>query len=155
MCDLCGICEAVRQKSTAQVPMPFLYDRTVHFQDTDAAGVVYFANVLAMCHEAYEASLANTGINLREFFTHSAFALPIVHAQVDFHRPMFCGLQYKIQVKPACLNPRKFEISYGIFLVKEPENPISQATTVHVCINPVTRTRIDLPTEIMQWLHVY
>ena len=152
--------------------MPFLYSRTIHFKDTDAAGVVYFANVLAMCHEAYEASLAHTGINLREFFTHSAFALPIVHAKVDFLCPMFCGLQYEIQVKPACINPRKFEISYSILLLKEPEDlvsqtapisqivpvsqtaPVSQATTVHVCIDPVTRTRIDLPAEIMQWLQV-
>ncbi len=151
--------------------MSFVYSRTIHFQDTDAAGVVYFANVLAICHEAYEASLANTGVNLREFFTHSAFALPIVHARVDFLCPMFCGLQYEVQVKPACLSPRKFEISYSILLLKEPElvsqtarvsqtalvsqtAPVSQATTVHVCIHPVTRTRIDLPTEVMQWLQV-
>lgn len=145
---------AIAEKSTALIPMPFLYSRTIHFQDTDAAGVVYFANVLAMCHEAYEASLASTGINLRDFFTHSAFALPIVHARVDFLCPMFCGLEYEIQVKPTCLNPRKFEISYSILLLKEPENPINQATTIHVCIDPVTRTRIDLPAEIMQWLQV-
>ncbi len=140
--------------------MPFLYSRTIHFQDTDAAGVVYFANVLAMCHEAYEASLASTGINLKEFFTHSAFALPIVHARVDFLCPMFCGQQYGIQVKPVCINPRKFEISYSILLVKEPEDLVSQtalasqAATVHVCIDPLTRTRIELPAEIMQWLQI-
>jgi len=134
--------------------MPFIYSRTIHFQDTDAAGVVYFANILAMCHEAYEASLATTGINLREFFTHSTFALPIVHARVDFLCPMYCGLQYEIQVEPVCLNPRKFEIAYRILRLKAPENLVSQATTVHVCIDPVTRTRIDLPAEIMQWLQV-
>jgi len=37
-------------------PMPFTYSRTVHFADTDAAGVVFFANFLAICHEAYEES---------------------------------------------------------------------------------------------------
>lgn len=144
---------AIAQKnSNHDFSMAFIYTRTIHFQDTDAAGVVYFANVLAMCHEAYEASLANTGINLREFFTDSAFALPIVHARVDFLRPMYCGLQYKIYVEPACLTSQKFEISFSIFLLKEPENPVSQATTVHVCIDPGTRTRIDLPAEIIQWL---
>ena len=34
--------------------MAFAYYYTVRFQDTDAAGVVYFANVLRICHEAYE-----------------------------------------------------------------------------------------------------
>lgn len=144
--------------------MAFIYSRTVRFQDTDAAGVVYFANVLAMCHEAYEASLANTGIDLKNFFTNSAFALPIVHARVDFLCPMFCGLQYEIQVEPACINPRKFEISYSIFPLKNPSDSVSpsaspsalvsQATTVHVCIDPLSRTRINLPTEIMQWVQV-
>jgi 1,4-dihydroxy-2-naphthoyl-CoA hydrolase len=134
--------------------MPFIYSRTIHFQDTDAAGVVYFANVLAMCHEAYEASLASAGINLQSFFTHPEFALPIVHASVDFLRPMFCGLQYEIHVKPVVLSPRKFEISYSILLLKEPENFVSHATTIHVCIDPATRDRIDLPAEIMGWLQV-
>jgi 1,4-dihydroxy-2-naphthoyl-CoA hydrolase len=66
--------------------MPFTYLRTVHFQDTDAAGVVYFANVLAMCHEAYEASLAASGINLKAFFSNPEVAFPIIHASVDFYR---------------------------------------------------------------------
>jgi 1,4-dihydroxy-2-naphthoyl-CoA hydrolase len=134
--------------------MPFTHLRTVYFQDTDAAGVVYFANVLAMCHEAYEASLAEAGIDRQSFFNHPEFAVPIVHASVDFLRPMFCGLQYEIHVKPKLLNPRKFEISYSILLLKEPENFVSRATTVHVCIDPTTRDRIDLPTQITRWLQV-
>jgi hypothetical protein len=38
--------------------MPFSYVRTVRLADTDAAGVVYFARTLSICHEAYEAALA-------------------------------------------------------------------------------------------------
>jgi 1,4-dihydroxy-2-naphthoyl-CoA hydrolase len=49
--------------------MAFIYSRTIHFQETDAAGVVYFANLLALCHEAYEASLAEAGVDLRQFFS--------------------------------------------------------------------------------------
>ncbi|MBD2021122.1 1,4-dihydroxy-2-naphthoyl-CoA hydrolase, partial [Leptolyngbya sp. FACHB-36] len=45
--------------------MPFVYSRTVRFSDTDAAGVVYFASALSICHEAYEASLAAVGVDLR------------------------------------------------------------------------------------------
>ncbi|MHC5822651.1 MAG: acyl-CoA thioesterase, partial [Nostoc sp.] len=49
--------------------MPFTYNRTVRFQDTDAAGVVYFASVLSICHEAYEESLEASSINIKDFFT--------------------------------------------------------------------------------------
>ena len=71
--------------------MPFTYKRTIRFQDTDAAGVVYFANVLNICHEAYEDSLVESGIKLKSFFQSTSTAITIVHASVDFFKPMFCG----------------------------------------------------------------
>jgi len=49
--------------------MAFVYQRTIHFPDTDAAGVVFFPNYLAICHEAYEEALAAAGINVRAFFS--------------------------------------------------------------------------------------
>ena len=45
--------------------MSFTYHRTIRFKDTDAAGVVYFANILAICNEAYEESLEASGIDFR------------------------------------------------------------------------------------------
>jgi 1,4-dihydroxy-2-naphthoyl-CoA hydrolase len=71
--------------------LSFTYHRTIRFSDTDAAGVVYFAKVLSICHEGYEASLAASGINLHSFFNNETVAIPIIHASVDFWRPMFCG----------------------------------------------------------------
>ena len=94
--------------------MTFTYNRTVRFQDTDAAGVVYFANVLSICHEAYEESLAASGINLKDFFTNPSVAFPIVHASVDFFRPMFCGDNLVISLIPQKLGVDKFEITYEI-----------------------------------------
>jgi 1,4-dihydroxy-2-naphthoyl-CoA hydrolase len=130
----------------------FVYQRTIRFQDTDAAGVVYFANVLAICHEAYEASLADAGINLRDFFGGSAIAVPIVHAEVDFMQPMFCGERYTIQIQPTQLSDSKFEIVYQIVPVETVESIVSRASTVHVAIDAATRRRTDLPVPLVQWL---
>jgi 1,4-dihydroxy-2-naphthoyl-CoA hydrolase len=140
--------------------MSFTYPRTIHFRDTDAAGVVYFANVLSICHEAYEASLMMSGINLKDFFAHPKFALPIIHANIDFRRPMYCGEQYEVYVKPRSLSPNKLEISYSILLPQVPESVVTQAVTaqavtVHLCIDPATRDRLDLPPEIERWLKLW
>ncbi len=132
--------------------MSFTYNRTVHFRDTDAAGVVYFANVLSMCHEAYEASLAVSGINLKLFFTQPTVAIPIVHASVDFFHPMFCGDELQIYLTPQKLGDTKFEIAYQIVAASSLEQPLAQAITRHVCINPTTRTKTQLPEGIMKWL---
>jgi 1,4-dihydroxy-2-naphthoyl-CoA hydrolase len=132
--------------------MPFTHNRTVRFQDTDAAGVVYFANVLSMCHEAYEASLAASGINIKSFFNNRAAAIPIIHASVDFRRPMFCGDKLLIHLTPQQLSDNKFEIAYQIVAVSSSEEQLAKAITRHVCIDPITRSRTQLPEAIIQWL---
>jgi len=133
--------------------MSFVYARTVRFQDTDAAGVVYFANVLAMCHEAYEASLAATEIDLKGFFSNSAIAIPIVHAEVDFFRPLFCGDQLQIQLTPQLLSTQEFIIHYQIFTTEMSDRALSKAQTRHVCIDPTARARRDLPDMMLAWLN--
>ncbi len=135
--------------------MPFSYTRTVRFQDTDAAGVVYFANVLAMCHEAYEASLAASGINLKAFFSNPSVAFPIIHASVDFYRPMFAGDRLTIQLTPKQLAGDEFEIAYQVFCGEVAARSAAKALTKHVCIDAVTRTRKQLSEEFIQWMRQF
>jgi 1,4-dihydroxy-2-naphthoyl-CoA hydrolase len=144
--------------------MAFIYARTVRFGDTDAAGVVYFANVLAICHEAYESSLADSGIDLKAFFSQGEIAIPIVHASIDFMRPMFCGDRLCVEVSPQQKSDYEFAIAYEIFassvdgIVSAEEmqsrQVLSKATTRHVCIDPVARSKQTLPSEIKAWLQM-
>ncbi|MBD2596262.1 1,4-dihydroxy-2-naphthoyl-CoA hydrolase [Nostoc sp. MBR 210] len=129
--------------------MSFIYKRTVRFADTDAAGVVYFANVLSICHEAYEASLNASGMNLKAFFTKPSVAFPIVHANVDFFRPMYCGDELNISLIPQKLSADKFEIAYEITIA---DVLVAKAITRHVCIDMNSRTKQELSEEIIQWL---
>jgi len=135
--------------------VPFIHPRTVRFQDTDAAGVVYFANVLAMCHEAYEALLATSGINVKTFFSGSDFAVPIVHAEVDFSKPMFCGDRIEIHLTVTSLQTTEFEIEYRLFTPGQTEKPLSYAVTRHVCIDAMTRSRRPLPDSLLMALHPF
>ncbi len=129
--------------------MPFTYNRIIRFHDTDAAGVVYFANVLSICHEAYEASLAASGINLKDFFTNTSVGFPIVHANVDFLRPMFCGDNLAISLIPQKLSVDKFEITYEVTNI---DVLVAKAVTRHVCIDVSSRSKQELPDEMSEWL---
>ncbi|WRH66013.1 MAG: thioesterase family protein [Planktothrix sp. GU0601_MAG3] len=129
----------------------YIYKRTIRFQDTDAAGVVYFANILAMGHEAYEASLNQAGINLKSFFVNPDFAIPIVHASVDFRFPLCCGDQILIELNPEIIKENSFKIKYEIRLDNS-DQLIAEAITKHICINPKTRQRQHLPPVIINWL---
>lgn len=137
--------------------MAFSYARVIRFHETDAAGVVYFANVLTLCHEAYEASLAAGGIDLKAFFSGRAVAVPVVHASVDFRRPIFCGDAIAIHLAPTLINDSTFEIAYQLY----PDNGqpgdqaatvLAQAVTRHVCIDAKTRQRSALTETLHHWL---
>ena len=71
--------------------MAFTYPRTIRFADTDAAGVVFFPNYLAIGHEAYEESLAAAGIELQSFFGEHAVVVPVSKSQAEYLRPLTCG----------------------------------------------------------------
>lgn len=134
--------------------MSFSYNRTVRFQDTDAAGVVYFANVLVMCHEAYEDSLLQAGINLKTFFRYGSIVVPIIHSDVDFFQPMFCGDRLVINGLPKRLSESKFEIQYQVFDRISPQRYLAKALTRHVCIETKNHTKIALPEAMSDWLSV-
>ena len=135
---------------------PFIYDRTIHFRDTDAAGVVYFANGLSICHEAYETSLAASRIELQSFFRGGAIAVPITHASIDFFKPMFCGDQIAVSLVKTLLSPDSFQIEYQLFfdLESDEKKAIAKALTKHVCINPSTRKRCNLSQALLKWLTI-
>ena len=132
--------------------MQFSYSRKVYLGDTDAAGVVYFAKGLAICHEAYEESLADTKIEIRQMLNDGVVALPIIHAEIDFHKPMFCGDLLVIKLKTSQISKNEFAIAYQIFNSNNLKQTLIKAKTHHVCINPQTRTRLDLPINLLNWL---
>lgn len=131
--------------------MIFTYQRTVRFPDTDAAGVVYFANTLSMCHEAYEESLRHSGINLKSFFTHPSVAFPIVHSNIDFLRPIYCGDELIISLIPQKISIDKFNITYEITVANV---IVAKAITRHVCIDVTSRIKQELPDEMIYWLEI-
>jgi len=128
-----------------------VYQRTINFRDTDAAGVVYFANGLSLCHEAYEASLASSGINLQSFFNGETIAVPITHASIDFFKPMFCGDRIAIALTPELLSSSEFQINYQLFFA-EGDKAIAKAITKHTCIDVTTRKRCNLSPVLLEWL---
>jgi 1,4-dihydroxy-2-naphthoyl-CoA hydrolase len=125
------------------------YERLIYLADTDAAGVVYFAHLLSICHEAYEFSLAQFGINIKDFFKDSPVALPITQAEIQFFRPLFCGDQIQINFTARSLSENEFQLQYKIYLA---EIMVAKAKTRHVCIDPTARKRIPFPESLKNWL---
>jgi YbgC/YbaW family acyl-CoA thioester hydrolase len=62
----------------------FIYKRRIAFHETDAAGVVYFANYFHLAEEAETHAMAS----LRCVVTRDGHLYPRVHAEADYHAPL-------------------------------------------------------------------
>lgn len=132
--------------------MPFSYERTIHFPDTDAAGVVFFANYLSICHEAYEEALGSAGIELRSFFSTAGVIVPISKSNADYLRPLYCGDKLRILVKPSLLTDDSFCVEYEMYRRGSPEKRVATVRTCHVCISTEKRERMALPAALLAWV---
>ena len=132
--------------------MPFNYSRTVRFADTDAAGVVFFANYLAICHEAYEESLAAAGIELQGFFKNAGLVVPIARSEAAYLRPLQPGDKLRVSVAPEAISENSFAVRFEIFRTTTVEKIAARVRTEHVATSPVKRERVPLPPELAAWV---
>lgn len=132
--------------------MPFVHHRTVRLADTDAAGVVYFARTLSICHEAYEEALAAAGVNLADLLGASGIVVPISRSEADYKRPLRPGDKLRITVTPAAVSENSFAIRFDVVKLGPPEKLAATVRTEHVCTAPAKRERAPLPAALAAWV---
>jgi 1,4-dihydroxy-2-naphthoyl-CoA hydrolase len=81
---------STRELATAPVLATPL-EHVVRFQDTDAAGIVFFARVLEYFHDAYAVFLRAEGCPLEEAMERKRWAAPLKSSEAHFLRPMRFG----------------------------------------------------------------
>ena len=125
--------------------MPFSYPYSIGLHDSDAAGVVFLASLIRICHQAYEAFLESVGFGLGKIIQERQFGLPVAHVEGDFKRVMRVGDKVEIRLRVAEIGRSSFRVEYEVIL----NNTVAAtAATVHVCVNPDTYRARDLPEEL-------
>lgn len=105
----------------------------VALPDTDVAGVLFFAHLFRHAHDAYEAWMSSLGFPLHEMIRTGAMALPLVHAEADYRRPLKHGELVTVELFLADLQPARFTIDYRFLTDRR---MAALARTIHVCIDP-------------------
>jgi 1,4-dihydroxy-2-naphthoyl-CoA hydrolase len=132
--------------------MGFVYTRTIRFADTDAAGVVYFARTLSLCHEAYEEALADAGMPVAELFSGAGVMIPIAKCEAEYFRPLRVGDKVRITARPERLTEHSFTVNFEILRSGSPEKIAARVRTEHVCTSPEKRGRTPLPAKLAAWV---
>ncbi|MEY4939891.1 MAG: hypothetical protein RIQ93_1626 [Verrucomicrobiota bacterium] len=132
--------------------MSFSYFRTVHLADTDAAGVVYFARTLSLCHEAYEEALAAAGLKLDQFLGGAGIVIPIAKSQAEYLRPLRGGERLRIDATPELLAEDVFAMRFEVFRLGSRAKLAARVRTEHICISTGKGGREPLPPALVGWL---
>ena len=129
--------------------MRYNYQTVVKMYDTDAAGILYFANQFRFVHDAWESFLNSKGIFIHELLNSSDYMFVIAHAESDYMAPVFLGDELIVQLCIERVGAQSVTFGYDILRKDE---VVGKAKTVHVAIDPSTRTSICLPQELLDKL---
>ena len=130
----------------------FTYKTKIRLHDTDAAGIIFFANQFKIIHDAYEDLLEKFGWSFKTMLKGTNYFLPIVHAESDYKAPVFVGDKIAIAIKVGHIGNTSFSFEYTL---KRGKTLVGTAKTVHVTINQKTRKKIPLPPALRKALAKY
>ena len=130
----------------------FTYTTKIRLHDTDAAGIIFFANQFKIIHDAYEELLEEFGLGFQSILKETNYFQPIVHAESNYKAPVMVGDKIVIVIKVGHIGKTSFSLEYTL---KRGKTLIGTAKTVHVTINQKTRKKISLPSALRRALNKY
>jgi 1,4-dihydroxy-2-naphthoyl-CoA hydrolase len=140
-------------KKVEQEVTNFKTQRVVRLKDTDAAGVIFFANYFIFAHETYELFLEEIGYSPRRIIQQESFLLPIVHAESDYHQMIGLEDEITIVLSVHRIGKTSLTLVYNYFL--ENQELVGSVKTVHVCVDKSTLKKSPIPSELRQAFKKY
>ena len=139
------------------MPGTFRITRRVAFSETDAAGIVHFANFFRYMEDAEHAMLHDKGLSVHRDISDDIAGFPRVSAACDYKRPLRFEDVFTIDVNVATKTDKS--VTYGFTFRKEDEpDPIATGTLKAVyAIKQAGQGRFKaapIPTEIAQALQI-
>jgi 1,4-dihydroxy-2-naphthoyl-CoA hydrolase len=125
----------------------FVYQRKIRVQDTDATGVLYFANQLQIGLEAFEEFMHTQGFKIGEMIQKNKFLLPIVHAEADFFAPIYLSDELELDLTFPKVGTTSFT---HMSEVKKKGKKVGVVSIVHVVSCPVKNKGIPIPQELKE-----
>ncbi len=116
---------------------------------TDAAGLVFYAEVFVLAHECYESFLEEQGMSLASMLEGDYIA-PIVHAKADLKAPMRMSDKITIEMELARTGKSSYELACKF--TNEQGKITANTTTIHAVIDKNTSKPIRIPQEFAKVL---
>jgi 1,4-dihydroxy-2-naphthoyl-CoA hydrolase len=124
----------------------FAYKYRVVLGDTDAAGVIFYANQFRIINYAYEEFLNSCDMSIYRILNKETFGVPIVRAESDFLAPIRVSDELIIELELDFISNSSYGVNYKIYNC---DRLCGSAKTIHVCIDMKTGNKIPLPESMV------
>jgi YbgC/YbaW family acyl-CoA thioester hydrolase len=138
-----------REELKRSNPAAFVEERSIRFQEIDAAGIIFYPRVLEMFHDAYASFLAFAGSPLREVMRSDSWLAPVRHAEADYFKPLRFGDEVRVEICRAHL--AETETTLGYRIVRGDEVCVV-GQVVHTFVERATFKRTPIPTLVRRAL---
>ena len=122
----------------------FIYERRVRIQDTDAAGLIYFANQLQIGLEAFEEFLYDQGFSIKDTLENQKYLFPVVHAEADFFSPIHLGDLLQLKLTFPTIGTRSFAHASEVFVQQK---KVGFVKIIHAMYSPSKKKSIPIPDD--------
>ena len=122
----------------------------VRMNDTDAAGILFFANQFSIVHEVYEDFMESIGCGFAHLLDKANFFVPIVHAEADYKKSVSVGERLQIKLVVEKVGETSFTMFYA--LIGKNRRRVGTVRTVHVSVSRSSKKKIPLPAHLKKIL---
>ena len=123
----------------------YKYETVIRMHHTDAAGLVFYAEVFVLAHECYEAFLEEHRMPLASMLTEGDYIAPIVHAKADLKVAMGMSDRITIEMELARTGNSSYELACKF--TNQQGIITAETTTIHAVIDKNTSQPIRIPQE--------
>jgi len=124
----------------------FEFPTHVRFHQADPAGVLFFGRVFELVSDAYEELIRAAGLPYEDYFTIRKYATPVVHAEVDYERPLRVGDEVVVRLEIERIGRSSLGFAFEIL---GPERDVrARGHVVHVFVDAQAFTTIPVPPTV-------
>jgi acyl-CoA thioester hydrolase len=130
----------------------FLWQARVYWEDTDAGGIVYYANYLRFLERARTEWLRARGISQRELAADPGIVFSVVDLQVQYRRAARLDDLLVVSCEPRQQGGATLEFSQGIWRADEEGQVLLTASVRVACLDARSMKPRRLPPVVVQCL---
>jgi acyl-CoA thioester hydrolase len=130
----------------------FIWPVRVYYEDTDAGGVVYYANYLRFMERARTERLRNMGIEQHTLSRDEGVLFAVRSAEVDFHKPARLDDALLVSADVAECRRASLVFRQSVCLAGDPGRVFCTASVRIACLDAATLRPHPIPDSIFQEL---